>query len=208
MALTTFSELKTAIQDWAERTDLSAKATDFVTLTEMRIRKALGDPKLRLREMETTADIVPSSGVCTLPTDFLAMKRVRALTSPARRLEYKPQDWLDEAYPDGDSGDPAFYTITGASLYMYPLTTSSIRMTYHAYPAILSDSNTTNWLLTKYPDVYLYGGLVELATYAGDNDATQKWLGFFQGAIAGLSSMAATAAMSTGTTRSAAGPAP
>ncbi len=206
MAITTFAELKTAVQDWAERSDLSSKVPDFVTLADMRIRKALAS--LRLREMETTTDVTPSSGACTLPTDFLAMKRVQSRTSVARRLEYKTQDWLDEAYPDGTEGDPAFYTVTGASLYMYPLTTSDIRLTYYAYPAVLSDSNTTNWLLAKYPDVYLYGTLVELETYAGNDAALQKWLGFFSGAIAGLASAAFASSYTPGTSRSAMGPTP
>lgn len=205
MSLDTFAALKTEALDFAERSDLSSKADTFVTLCDMRIRKALAASALRLREMETTTDLTPTDGVCALPTDFMAMKRVTAQSDPTRRLEYKTQDWLDAAFPDGSSDDPIYFTITGASLATYPLSTSDIRITYFAYPPILSDSNTVNWLLTKYPDVYLYGTLVELASYIGDDASVQKWLGFFQGAVQGLSSAAFGAMITSGTARSTAG---
>jgi hypothetical protein len=205
MSISSFSELKTAAQDWSERSDLSAKAGDFVTLCDVRIRKALAASSLRLREMETTSDLVPTSGVCTLPTDFMAVKRVTAQTDPIRRLKYASQDWLDEAFPYGTTDLPVYFTITGASLNTAPLSAYNIRLTYYAYPAVLSDGNTTNWLLDKYPDVYLYGTLVELAAYIEDDAATQKWLGFFQGAIQGLSDAAFGASITPGTARSSTG---
>lgn len=213
MALTTFSELKTAVLAWAERSDLTSVASDFVTLCDMRIRKGLAGIGNRPREMETTTDLTPASGVCTLPTDFMAMKRVQARTSSPRRLEYRTLDWLDEAYPDGASGIPAFYTIMGSTagtttLRMFPVTTSGIRITYYAYPAVLSDSNTTNWLLTKYPDVYLYGTLAELEIYAGNDAGAQKWLGAYQAAIQQLADAGFSDSMTPGTGRTSAGYSP
>jgi len=213
MALDSFANLKTAVLAWSDRSDLTSYATDFVTLCDIRIRKALSGLALRPREMETTTDITPSSGVCTLPSDFMAIKRVQARTSSPRRLEYRTQDWLDEAYPDGASGTPIFYTIMGttpgtSTLRMYPLTTSDIRVTYYAYPAVLSDSNTTNWLLTKYPDVYLYGTLTELEIFAGNDAGAQKWLGFFGGAVQSLADSAFGSEITPGTGRTSSGYAP
>ena len=203
MAITNFSELGTAIQAWAERQDLSSQVTDFITLTDMRIRSRMVESNMRLREMETTADVTPSSGVCTLPTDFMAMIRVQARTSAPRRLEYKPQDWLDETYPDSASGNPSFYSIIGGSLRMYPLTTSDIRMTYWAYPAVLSVGNTTNWLLTKYPNVYLYGGLLELELYALNDEGAQRWLQAFSVAMDSIGKSNTFDSFTSGTTKTA-----
>lgn len=213
MTITLFSELKTAALDWSERSDLSSKASDFVMLCDRRIRKGLAALSSRPRETEVTTDLTPASGVCTLPTDYMAMKRVQARTSPARRLTYQTQDWLDEAFPDGATGLPAFYTVVGSTagtstLRMYPLTDSDIRITYYAYPAALSDDNTSNWLLAKYPDVYLYGTLVELEIYAGNDAGAQKWLGFFQGAMQGLADAGFSDSLTPGTARSASGYAP
>jgi len=213
MPFSTFTELKSAALNWAERSDLSSNATDFVSLCDFRIRKALATIATRPREMETTTDLTPSSGVCTLPDDFMAMKRVQARTSAPRRLEYRTLDWLDEAYPDGASGIPAFYTVMGSTpgtttLRMFPLTTSDIRITYYAYPAVLSDSTASNWLLAKYPDVYLYGTLVELEIFAGNDAGAQKWLGFFQGAIQALADSGFADSLTPGTGRTASGYSP
>lgn len=205
MAITTFSELKTAVLAWAERTDLTAYDDDFVTLADAQIRRDLAGQSIRVRDMETTTDLTPTSGVVTLPTNFLAMKRVQARTSSPRRLEYKPQDWLDEAYPDGAEGDPSFYTVAGTSLSMFPLTDSDIRITYYAYPTALSDNDPTNWLLTKYPDVYLFAGLVQLELYTGNTEGVAKWLGAYSAALQGLAAAGADEAITAGTTRSSGG---
>lgn len=213
MSITSFAELKTAVLAWSERGDLSSYGSDFVTLCDVRIRKALAGLPSRPREMETTTDLTPSSGVCTIPTDYMAMKRVQARTSAPRRLEYRTLDWLDEAYPDGAEGTPAFYTIMGSTagtttLLMFPLTTSSIRITYYAYPAVLSDGNTSNWLLAKYPDIYLYGTLVELEIFAGNDAGAQKWLGFFQASMQSLADSAFADSITPGTGRTSSGYSP
>jgi hypothetical protein len=201
MAIGTFAELSTAILGWAERSDLSALVPDFISLADARIRTKLAEAQLRLREMETTADLTPSSGVATLPTDFMAMIRVQSRTSPTRRLEYKSQDWLDEAYPAGDSGYPSFYSMSGSSLRMYPLTTSDIRITYWAYPAPITSLNTTNWLLTKYPNVYLYASLIELELYALNKDGAQVWATALDVAVESLSNAGKTDSFTSGTSK-------
>lgn len=187
MAFLTFADLKTNITNWSDRPDIGdATVTDFVTLADMRIRKDLSRHEIRLREMETTSDLTVTSGVATLPTDFMAMQSVQARASNPTRLEYKPRAWLNEAYPDGDSGTPAYYTIENTSLYMFPLTTSDIRIVYWAYPAVLSDSNTSNWLLLKYPDIYLHAGLLELRIYEENDEAMKRETALLGAAFDGL----------------------
>lgn len=53
MALTTFSELKTAVANFLSRGDLTSRIPEFITLAEDRISK-----DLRIRAMEATVDIV------------------------------------------------------------------------------------------------------------------------------------------------------
>lgn len=208
MAIDSFTNLKTALLNWADRTDLTAYDDDFVSLGDARIRKDFAAQSIRVRDMETTTDLTPSSGTVTLPSNFLAMKRVQALTSPKRRLEYKTQDWLDEAYPDGAEGTPSFYTVAGSSLSMFPLTDSDIRLTYYAYPTPLSDNDPTNWLLAKYPDIYLYAALVELELFTGNTEGVAKWLAAYQAGLESLSNAGVDEAITSGTSRTAGGVAP
>jgi hypothetical protein len=53
---------------------------------------------------------------------------------------------------------------------------------YSKIPA-LSDSNTTNWLLTASPDIYLYGSLMQSAPYLRDDDRVGIWASLYQKAI-------------------------
>jgi hypothetical protein len=141
--------------------------------------------------------------VCTLPSDFIAAKRVRALTSPARRLEYKSADWIDEAYPSGASAPPSFFTIEGGSLTMAPVTASNVRLVYWAAPAALTALNLTNWLITKYPDIYLYSGLIELELYAQNDEGAQRWATAFDAAVESLKKGSKGTTITAGTSRTA-----
>ena len=200
MAISTKDELKTAMMGWSDRTDLSGRMDDFVTLADARIRKDMARHNIRVREMETRADLTPSSGACTLPTDFMAMIAVQCLASNPTVLSYKPMTWLNEAYPNGDSGTPAYYGIEGDTLYMFPLTSSDVRVVYWAYPAALDDDSDTNWLLTKYPDIYTYAGLIEVKAFEQDTDGLAHWVQMLAAAFDGLKTAAFGADASHGLT--------
>ena len=47
------------------------------------------------------------------------------------------------------------------------------------FDAALSDSNTTNDMLTHHPDAYLYGALVEAEPYLQNDKRIQTWSGFY-----------------------------
>jgi hypothetical protein len=59
-------------------------------------------------------------------------------------------------------------------------------MVYYGKPTALSDSNATNWLLTYYPDAYLYGSLMHSAPYLADDGRIQIWAALLQSAIDGI----------------------
>lgn len=204
MAISTYAELQTALSNWTDRTDLTARYGEFIAIAESEIKRDFARLALRLREMEDREDLAPTAGACTLPADFVAMIKVQARTSAPRRLEFKPRDWLDEAYPDGASGDPAFYTIYGGLLYMFPLTTSSIRIDYYAYPPALSDAATTNWLLTKYPDVYLWASVKHLRLYVSNTQGAAEANALYLAALDGLKGAKFGSALTPGTSRTAA----
>jgi hypothetical protein len=48
-------------------------------------------------------------------------------------------------------------------------------LTYYATIPALSVSNTTNWLLTDSPDLYLYGALLQAAPYLQDDQRISTW---------------------------------
>lgn len=183
MAITTYAELKTSISNWLMgRDDLTAVIPDFITLAESRINRAL-----RVREMEATTTLTPASNVCTLPSDFIEARRVLANSDPLSVLEPISPDYAIENYSSNPSGSvPMFYTIFGSSLTAYPLSASTITLVYYQKVPALSDANTTTWLLTKAPELYLYGSLIEAAPYLEDDARMQTWLALFQAGVQAL----------------------
>jgi hypothetical protein len=57
---------------------------------------------------------------------------------------------------------------------------------YYAQIPSLSVSNTTNWLLTEAPDVYLYATLIQSAPYLKEDERIGTWAGIYQRLLADL----------------------
>lgn len=163
MSISTFSELKTAIAAWRHRTDLTSVLNDFVALAESKFNR-----KLRTRQQETDFSGTPTNFEITLPTDFLAFRRVWR-TEDSQDLIVRPLDQIR-------LNQVAGYT-TAYALGDVMVTDGSSQLTgvYFAKIPALSDSNTTNWLLTAYPDVYLAAGLAEASFYVKDVEAAAMW---------------------------------
>ena len=180
MALATYSDLLAAVASWLMRDDLTANIPDFVTLCESRTNL-----QLRIREMETSDTLTPSAGgVCTLPTDYIEARRVVSNVDPISVLESISLDRARAQY--STAGYPAFYAIQGSSLLVYPPSTSTITLDYYATVPALSSGNTTNWLLTKAPQVYLYGTLLEAAPFLEDDNRIVTWANLYKAAMEDL----------------------
>lgn len=188
MALANFGQLKSSIKQWAKRNSLTdAILTDFVTLTESMFNygDAENDIKpLRVRDMETTATVTVSSGSGSLPSDFLEMIKVTDPGDTTRDIKYAPPDWIDENFPTGQDGTyPDFYTIRGSTL-LCPIT---VGITYYEkIDTITAEDDDTNWLLTKAPNAYLYGGLMQYSIYDKNPESVVYYRGLMANALGAL----------------------
>lgn len=177
MSLDTFSALKTSIASFLHADDLTSVIPDFITLAEARIQ---ADAKLL--EFETTATVTITAGTGTLPTGFVAMRSVYWDDDSDYPLQYIAPELYD-AMRSSDSGDASYYTITGSSIKTTPMGDGSVVCTYSARFTALSDSNTSNAILTNFPDVYLYGSLMQAAIYIKDDADMQKYGLLFNAAV-------------------------
>ena len=77
------------------------------------------------------------------------------------------------------SGRPNVYTILGDNFRFAPTPDTTYTATINYYKAIdaLSDSATTNYILTNHPGIYLYGSLYHAANFLGGIDPSklQNW---------------------------------
>src|SRR5512139_1414197 len=177
MSITTYSELKTAVQNWTARDDLAATySPDWITLAESEFNR-----RLRVRQMMVTQSSSPSTaGKFSLPTDFLAWRSVVWTGSPRAVLEYLDPQMLEAINPSQNANTPSHFSILGTTdgvgtVNVTPTSTTAIDFTYYQKVTSLSTSNTTNWLLSAHPDVYLAGSLVEGFAYIQEFDNATVW---------------------------------
>lgn len=172
MALDTYANLQTAIASWIARSDLTTPIVDFITIFE-----AAANRRLRVRQQETSTSLTPSSGVATLPTDYLAWRRVTWTGDTNRELDYVHPSYMHALYPTSPSDSPNVFTIEGLTLTVRPSSDTALTFDYFAKIPALSTIATTNWLLTAHPDVYLFGSLAEAHGYVKDPENLGGWKG-------------------------------
>lgn len=171
MALTTYSELQSAVLNWMARDtgdSIAAIIPDAIRLAESRFNRLL-----RVAEMEANSLGASPNGILNLPIDFQAARRVQA--EPYGTLEPVTPDWASSAYPTRAGGSPAYYTIQGLTLTTYPAYSGDVSVDYYASIPALSDTKTSNWLLKAYPDAYLFATLVEVCAFTKDGETAILW---------------------------------
>lgn len=181
MALSNNTELKAAVADWINRSDLTTQIIDFIKLAEHRIADDLQETNI----LTDVTDITTDANFKDLPANFKGAITAHLTTDPKQTLDYKTPDQFDLIYASSTSGKPKAYTIKDNDIYFAPLPDSSYtcRLTHYIYPDIATD--TTNTLLTNYPNLYLWGALVEAALFLNDSEREAKFQARYQQALNG-----------------------
>ena len=199
MALTSYSELKSSIADWLNRGDLTTVIPDFISLAEAQMER-----KLPTQKMVKRANATIDTPFSALPSDFLSAKSlILTSTSPVRQLTFISQDELDaKKYIYSATGKPNYFALVGNQIEVLPAPDSSYtaELTYIATLSKLSDSNTSNWVLARHPDVYLYGSLLQAAPYLRDDERVGLWSSQYQAAMEDMLLQNERAAFSQGRT--------
>jgi len=161
MSLDTYANLKTSILDWVTRNDLSGNVAEWVTLAEAKLNRELSavETDATLTGIADSRSIDVSSYSIDRPI-FLML--IDSDTSDEIELTKK-----DKIVRRTTADDPRYWEYNkNAETIQFdtPLNEAyTFRLRYDQRFA-LSDSATTNWLLTNHPDVYLaacivWGGL-------------------------------------------------
>ena len=185
MAISTYTELQTAVANWLDRDDLTARIPEFIALTEARFNRIL-----RIRSMETEADQATVSGTrsYSLPADYRQMRTVNLTTSPITALSYITPEIMDRIWAGSATGKPLSYTLKGNNVYLGPSpdVVYTVRFLYYKKVPSLSALVATNSILDDSPDVYLYGCLLEAEPFLQNDARVQLWATAFQQAIADI----------------------
>ena len=186
MAIGTFAELKVAAANWLDRSDLTDRIPEFISLAEARFNRVL-----RIRDMETVSTAISTSAGTreySLPTGFVQMKEFHLSTDPITPLSYITPEMMSRMQAGSSKSKPQVFTIIADKVRLGPnpdavYTTSMLY--YKAFTA-LSDSATTNDMLTNNPDVYLYGTLLEAEPFIMNDERVPLWLAAFEKAVSDI----------------------
>lgn len=176
MALATYSDLQTSIASWLARpgdTNITAVATDLIALFEARFQR-----NLRVRQMESRATTTISAQNTSLPSGWLGMRSLKYTDSGGTDRQLMPMapQLVAQTYLTTMTGPPKVYWIVGSEFLVAPTPDASYtaQMDYYSFSA-LSVSNTTNWLLTSHPDIYLFGSLTMAEAFIMDDQRVGMW---------------------------------
>jgi len=175
MAISTYSELQTAVANWLDRDDLTARIPEFITLCEARFNRSL-----RIRAMETldiSVDTVAGTSTVALPTGYVQMRDISLITSPLTQLQYLTPEIMNRLNSGSLTGKPETYTIIANNILFGPTPDSAydISMLYYKTFDALTALAPTNWVITNAPDVYLYGALLEAEPFLMNDQRVQLW---------------------------------
>jgi hypothetical protein len=176
--------LLAAMADWLNRQDLTDQLPGFVQLFE-----AEANRELRVRDMQTTFDGTTSGDTISVPADFLEPYSLRLAAGTGGygpELEFISEGEANKRLAENaywsTTGTPAAYTIFGSSFELLPPPDANTpyRLKYLAKVPALTTTATSNWLLLKAPDLYLYGSLLHAAPYLKNDERLATWAGLRQ----------------------------
>lgn len=189
MALATYSDLQASIKDWLARTGFLSDAVvqDFISLCEEKLYY-----DLRVREMICHAQADLNEEYEWLPEDFLEARHVNILeidgtdlaTGTITNQYHLPFEDNREFVRYSRTGSkPSIYTVVGERIRFapYPDVASGessglgFELVYYAKWTKLSDTNTTTQILTQYPQLMLFGSLVQSEGYLFNDPRAAQW---------------------------------
>jgi len=169
VAITTYSELQTAVENWMARDDLTNRVPEFISLAEGQMSR-----KLWSQEGEKRATTSTTSGdpYIAIPDDLRYIRAVKLTTDRTTLLRPVPIDYGRWYYAASGKSMPHTYAVYGQTMEVFPTPdgTYTIEMVYIAGVPPLDNSNMSNPILERYPDAYLFGALFNAHEYLMDEE--------------------------------------
>jgi len=175
MAISTYSDLQSAVADWLNRADLTAVVPTFISLAEAKFNR-----ELRVRDMLVRATATSDNEFVAVPADYLenySLELDMSQLGPQAPLNFISPLEAKTLKANEVAGLVRYYTMIGGAFELLPAPGSDtdLILTYYQRIPSLSGTQTTNWLLTKSPDLYLYSTLLEASPYLKDDERVAIW---------------------------------
>lgn len=178
--------IRTAMKQWSQRKNIPDEVlNDFIEISLSRANRALRVPSLE----GYTSLAISSTGLATLPDDYLEAKSVDVLINGVTvNLERKSIQEVDSVSNTtiGGATNPLYFARFMDTLRIAPWglgTGYSLNLYYFLALPVLSSDTSTNWFTKYCADVLLYGALSELCSYTRDVEGVMLWGKKFDEAI-------------------------
>tara|TARA_R100000935_G_scaffold43535_1_gene65998 strand:- start:1523 stop:2146 length:624 start_codon:yes stop_codon:yes gene_type:complete len=182
MTIATYAELQSTIALFINRDDSAAIIPTWISMAEDNMNRAVRHWR---QEKRSSANL--NSRYNEVPDDFLQIIRFGITSNKTSSLDLISQgEILDRRSKSANvSGLPLFYALTAGEIELFPTPAEAYPTELYYYSKIdrLSDTNTSNWLLSNFQDAYLYGSLIHSAPYLGDDGRLPVWAALHQSAI-------------------------
>ena len=178
----TYAELKTNIANYLNRSDLTSYIDTFIDSTEAELNR-----RLRTKDMIKRATATADSQYLTVPTDWQEAINIEITSNNFSPLFQQSIESLDvyRKANNNTTGQPVYYAMVDDSIELAPTPDGSytLQLTYYAKITALSDSNTTNFVSTDHPDVYLYGALKHASIFLMEDERIPLFTNQFEKAL-------------------------
>jgi hypothetical protein len=178
----TYSELKTNIASFLNRSDLDSQLDLFIDQTEAELNR-----RLRTKEMIKRATATADSQYMSLPTDWLEIINVEITSNDFRPLFQQSLESLDVYRRANDNvvGQPVYFAVMDDALELAPTPDIeyTLQLTYYEKVPALSDANTSNFVSNNNPDVYLYGALKHASIFLMEDERVGLFNAQFEKAL-------------------------
>ena len=182
MSFGTYAELQAEVQSFLwDRTDVVSKVPTFIALAEAEMKRLL-----RTQQVVSQTPYSVSGEISFLPSGASEILSVQLdWPSPGQGtidLDYQTPEMMDQ-WSLVSPSRPRFYTIVDERVYFLPVPDQEYtgHMRVRERFGSLSNSNRSNWILERHPDIYLCGALKWAKRWLIDSD--QDWETPFYSAI-------------------------
>lgn len=194
----TFTELQSDVRNYLERGYSAAvdpivfeQIPRLITLAERRISR-----DLKVQGFLVAATFFMQTGLAVYPKpdrwrDTVSINIGTGTGNNTRQpvftrsYEYVRNYWPNEL----ETGTPKFYADYNYTNWLFGPTPDAdypIEVMFYELPALLSDTNQTNWLTEYAPQLILYGALLEATPFLKNDERIQVWQKFYDDAKASL----------------------
>ena len=174
MAFSNYGQLKAELNEKLFHQRFLSNYDSFATTFERAANR-----RLRVRQMEAVTSLTTTNGEVSLPSDYLLWRTIRP--NAVTRWPWEELDYVHPAYLPPTTAAlgaiPRLFTIEGSLFKTRPIDDINA-YEFHYYrqiPSLVGDNANTNWLLTEYPDAYLFGMMTEASAHGRNVEAAQLY---------------------------------